>query len=95
MARDLYNGTRGIGDGVVVGDRPSTGRLDLGDHLIGHRRAGAGAVPGAAEVIDHDAGALFGEGHGVFAAQSAACTGDDDDSVLHSWHGGPLSGCCG
>ena len=87
--------TRSIGDAVVVGDRPSTGRGDLGHHLIGHRRTGTGAVTGTAEIIDHDAGALFGQGQRVLAAQSTSRTGDDDDSILHSWHGGPLSGCCG
>ena len=82
---------RGIGDGIVVGHGTPAGRLDLTDDLIGHRVSGAGTVAGAAEVVDHNTGALFREGQRVLAAQSASCTGDDDDSILYSWHGVSLS----
>lgn len=54
--------------------------------MVGHVVSGAGAVAGSAEVVDDDAGALAGEGEGVFAAQSPAGSGDDDDTILHSGH---------
>ena len=77
-----------VGDAVVVGGRPAARVPDLGDDLVGHRRAGAGTVAGSAEVVDDDAGALPGQGQRVFTAQSPAGSGDDDDAILHSGHSG-------
>ena len=68
----------------------TAGLLDLGDHLIGHRRSGAGAVAGTAQVVDHDAGTLAGERQGVLTTQPTTGSGDDDDAVLHSGHGVPF-----
>jgi hypothetical protein len=81
----------GFGHAVIVGGRTATRVADLGDDLVGHRRASAGAVAGSAEVIDYDAGALPGEGKGVFTTQSSTGSGDDDDAILHSGHQVPLS----
>ena len=61
---------------------------DLGGSRDG---TGARAVAGAAEVIDDDAGALPGEGQGVFTAQASAGSGDDNDTILHSGHQVPFS----
>ena len=76
----------GLGDAVVVGHRTPAGVLDLGHHLVGHRRTGAGAVARTAEVIDHHAGALPGQRQGILTAQASSGSGDDDDAILHSWH---------
>ena len=82
----MFAARLGFGDGVVVGDGAAARVLDLLDHLVGHVVAGAGAVSRTAEVVDDDAGALFGERQRVLTPQSAACSGDDDDAILHSWH---------
>ena len=63
---------------------------DLRNDLVGHRRSGACAIAGSAQVIDDDAGAFPGEGQGVFTAQSPAGSRDDDDAILHSGHQVPL-----
>ena len=83
--------TRGLGDAVVVGGSASPGGLDLLDHVVGHVVSGAGSVAGTAEVVHDDAGALLGESQGVFAAQAAAGSCDDNDAILHSGHGFPIS----
>ena len=79
-------GTLGLGDTVVVGDGAAAGLLDLVHDLICHRMPGARPVARATEVVDDDAGALLGQGQRVLATQSAAGTGDDDDSILNSGH---------
>ena len=55
----------GGGHAVVVGDGLAAGRLDLVDHLLGGGLGAAGAVGGAAEVVDHEQGAPLGEVEGV------------------------------
>ena len=52
--------------------------------------SGARAVAGTAEVVDHDAGALAGEGQGVLTPEPTTGSGDDDDAILHSGHGVPF-----
>ena len=52
----------------------------------------AGAVGGAAEVVDHDLGALRGEQQRVLAADAATGTGDDGDATVERTHGTPLVG---
>ena len=51
----------GRGDRVGVGDGLAAGRLDLVDDLLGRALVAAGAVDGAAEVVDHDERAALGE----------------------------------
>src|ERR1700761_5246467 len=84
-------GALGLGDAVVVGDRSAPGVLDLLDDIVGHVVSGAGAVAGTAEVVDHDAGAFFGEGQRVLAPQTTTGSGDDDNAILHSGHELPIS----
>ena len=79
-------GTLGLGHAVVVGNRTSTGVFDLLDDVVGHVVSGAGAVTRTTEVVDHDAGAFFGEGQRVLAAQTSTGSGDDDNAILHSGH---------
>ena len=86
----MFSAPSVLGHGVVVGHRTAAGVLDLLDHLVGHVVAGAGAVTGTAEIVDDDAGALFGERQRIFAAESASGPGDDDDAILHSWHEVPF-----
>ena len=67
----------GRGDAVVVGDGLAAGRLDLVDDLLGGRLGAAGAVGGAAEVVDDDERAPLGEVEGVRPAEAAAGARDD------------------
>ncbi len=48
----------------------------------GRREIVAGAVDRAAEVVDHDLGAVAGEAEGVLAADAAAGAGDDRDAAF-------------
>ena len=61
----------------AVGDRAAALCLDRIDHLLRHRDVGAGAVAGAAEVVDHDRRALAREQFGVGLTEPAARAGDD------------------
>ena len=78
---------------VLATASPAGGR-DLVDHLL--RRAGvaARAVHRAAEVVDHDPGALRGQQEGVLAADAAAGAGHDGHSSVTDAHGrvSPLVG---
>ena len=69
-----------VGDVVAVGDRLAAGGADLLDDLAGGAGAAAGAVELAAEVVDHDLGALAGQLEGVGPADAPARAGDDDDA---------------
>ena len=60
--------------------------LDLGDDLVGRAVVGAGAVVGAAAVVDDDLGALGGEQQGVLAPEAAPGTGDDRHAPVESSH---------
>src|SRR5690606_31788105 len=81
VERRLHDGPAALGGGdrVVVGHGLAAGGLDLVDHLLGRRRAAAGAVHRAAEVVDHHVGAPPGELEGVGPAEAATRTGDDRD----------------
>ena len=77
--RRLHDGLAalGRGDGVGVGDGLAAGGLDLVDDRLRRAVLAAGAVDGAAEVVDHDQRAARGQQQGVLAAQPAAGAGDD------------------
>jgi hypothetical protein len=68
-----------VGDVVAVDDRFATDCLDLVDDLLRRGWVDAGAVVGAADVIDNYSGTLASEQKGVLAPQAAAGTGDDCD----------------
>ena len=57
---------------VVVGHGFATGGLDLLDYGVGGRAACALSVDGAAQVVDHDLGAAFGQIQGIGAAHAAS-----------------------
>jgi hypothetical protein len=67
---------------VSVGDRPSAGRRDLLDHLLGGGRVTAGAVGRAAQVVDHDGGAFPREQQGVLPPEPAPGPGDDGHAAV-------------
>ena len=69
---------------VGVGDRLAAGRGDLVDDQLGGADVGAGAIDGAAEVVDDDEGAPRGEKQGVLLAESAAGTGDDRNLAVET-----------
>ena len=74
----MFFAALGGGDVVVVGDGLAARALISSTTLsAGEARALAGAVPGAAEVVDDDLGAALGQLQGVDAPQTAAGAGDD------------------
>ena len=79
VERALHDGGAALGRGhrVGVGHRLAAGRLDLVDHSLGRALVAAGAVDGAAEVVDHHERAAGGEQQGVLPAEAAARAGDD------------------
>ena len=60
--------------------------LDLVDHLLRGRPVVAGPVDVAAEVVDHDLGALRGEEQRVLAAEATSCAGDDGNPAVECTH---------
>ena len=64
-------------DVVAVGQTLTAGRLDFGHHGLGGF---------AADVIDHDVGALGCEGQRVGAAKAAAGAGNDDGTSVTDTH---------
>ncbi len=71
----------GIGDRGTIGHRGAAGLFDFLDDLRGHVGS-AGAIARSAQIVDHDLGAAPSELERVFAAQAAACAGDDGYLVL-------------
>ena len=63
----------GVGRGLAARGR------DLVDDLLRRSRVGARTVTTAAEVVDHDLGAVASEGQRVLASQPTARTRDDAD----------------
>ena len=79
VERRLHDGLAALrrGDRVGVGDRLAARRLDLVDDELGRAGIAAGAVDGAAEVVDHDQRAAPPELQGVLATEPAAGARDD------------------
>ena len=77
-----------VGDVLVVGDGLAAPRLDDLDREVGVLRR-ALAAHRAAEVVDHDLGAVAGQLHGVPAADAVARAGDDGDLAVEKAHGSP------
>ena len=61
----------------AVGDSLAAQGLDLRHHGLGGVAGAAGAVLGAAQVIDHHPGTAFGQFNGVTAAQALARPGNN------------------
>ena len=66
----------------AVGDRFTAGGLDLFDHFLRRFAGTAGAVAGAAEIIDHHLGAQFGQRQRVGFTQAVGGAGDDRHPAL-------------
>ena len=79
-------GGRLVGDRAVVGCRLATCGPDLLDHALGHGGALAGAVPRAAEVVDHHRGALLRQQQGVRPPETPACTSDQRHLAVQLAH---------
>jgi hypothetical protein len=75
-----------VGHVVHVGHALAAHGLDLVDHLLRRRPVVAGPVDVAAEVVDHDLGALGGEEQRVLAAEATSCTGDDGNAAVECTH---------
>ena len=63
------------------------------DRVVGGL-ARALAALAAAEVVDHDLGAVLGQLHGVAAADAVARAGDDRDLAVEQPHGSPCVSEC-
>ena len=74
----------GRGDGVAIGDRLATRRRDLVDDELRRADICAGAVDGAAEVVDDHEGASRREEEGVLLAEAAAGPGDDRNLAVET-----------
>ncbi len=71
-----------------MGDRVAAPGADLLCDLVGGTAGDALPRGVRAEVVDHDARALGGEGQRVGAAEAASGTGDDGDAIgADSGHG--------
>ena len=71
-----------VADVVGVGDGLAAHGLHLVDHLLGRAGVVALAVHRAAEVVDHDLGAVVGEEERVLAADPPPGARDDRDATL-------------
>ena len=71
---------------VVVGYGLAAGRGDLVHHLLGRGQVCARAVGVAAEVVDDNFGAFFGEQDGVLPADAPPGAGDDGDATCQRVH---------
>ena len=71
-----------VADVVGVGDGLAAHGLDLVDDLLGRAGVVALAVHRAAEVVDHDLGAVVGQEQRVLAADAPAGARDDRDATL-------------
>ncbi len=77
-----------IRDVGAVGHRRAAGFSDFLDHGFGRGQRSAGAVAGAAEIIDHDLGAAARQPQRMRASKTIARAGDDGDaSVKPDCHG--------
>ena len=66
----------------AVGDRFTAGGLDLFDHFLRRFAGTAGAVAGAAEIIDHHLGAQLRQRQRVGFTQAVGGAGDDRHPAL-------------
>ncbi|MNL51116.1 hypothetical protein D3C87_1741880 [compost metagenome] len=73
-----------VGDRVVVGLGGAAGLADFRHHAISRRSVGAFALGRAAEVVDQDFRALFGEQQCMRPSQAATCTGDDHNFIFEA-----------
>ena len=81
LAHDAFGGG-GIGDAGAIGDGLATGGADGIHHLMSGLLILARAIGAAAQIVDHDPGALGGGQQRDLAPDPAARPGDDDDFAL-------------
>ena len=75
---------RGAGDVVRVGHGRATAGDDGRNDLVGRVRVAAGSFDGAAQVVDHHAGAALGQQQGVGPPDASPRTGDDGDAPVET-----------
>ena len=73
-------------DVVVVGQCRPAALTDLVDDGVCHGLPGSRPVACSPEVVDHHAGAFVSREECIFATQSPARAGNDDDSAVQSCH---------
>ena len=83
---DDLPGALEVGHVVAVGDGLAAPALDDVDDLVRGRRVGALTGDRAAEVVDHDLGAVIGERDGLAAADTVAGSRDDGDLAVEHAH---------
>ncbi|CAE6894906.1 conserved protein of unknown function [Pseudomonas marincola] len=71
-----------VGHRVMVGNRSTARRADFLDNLVRRRCIGAFAMRAAAQVVNHNLGAMFGEQQCVCPTQAAAGACNDDYLIL-------------
>ncbi len=71
---------------TVVRDGLAAGIANLPDHAVGHRRAGAGAVPGTPQIVDDHCGALRSQQQCVGATQPTPGAGHERDFAVQHPH---------
>ena len=81
LAHDAFGGG-GIGDAGAIGDGLAPGGADGVHHLMSGLLILARAIGAAAQIVDHDPGALGGGQQRDLAPDAAARPGDDDDLAL-------------
>jgi hypothetical protein len=79
---DHLLGASEVADVIAVGDRLTAAGDDLVDDLLRRPERCAGSVARAAEIVDHDFGAMRGQHQRVLAPNTATRAGDDDDSTI-------------
>ena len=80
-------GMRLVGHRAVVGDRLPARIADLLHDAVGHRRPGAGTVPGPAQIVDHHTSAFLGQQQGVGTPQTTPGAGHERDLAVQHAHG--------
>ncbi|MNI30258.1 hypothetical protein D3C73_840990 [compost metagenome] len=84
-----------VSDRIVVGLGDAAGLANVRYHAGGGRGAGAFALGRAAQVVDQNPGALFGEQQRMRPSQAATGTGNDHDFIFEAHrliHGGTPAG---
>ena len=71
-----------IRDVGAIGHRDAAGLADFLDHGFRRGQRTAGAVAGAAEIVDHDLGAAAGQPQRMRPSKTIARAGDDGDASV-------------
>ncbi len=83
---DEATGAVPVGDVLAVDDGLAAHGADVVDGLLGGGGVGTATLLVAAEIVDHDLGALAREQQRVLAPEPATRAGDDGDATLQCTH---------